>query len=137
MATPDELREQLAQARAAFRDAIEACEMGWRKSPGEGEWTAQETAEHVIEIEALITTMICEACGYDGIEAGKPDCASSIEAVDEFDAVVSRCDEKLKHVTAEDLEKTHERFGNVAGIFDMNVQHLVEHMAQMQTAAGD
>lgn len=135
MATPDELRGTLAEARSTFREAIEAAEMGWRRGPADGAWTAQEVAEHVIEIEARITSMICEACGYPGIESGKPDCASSIEAVDEFDAVVSRCDDKLKYVTPEDLEKTHEMFGNVAGIFEMNVAHLVEHLVQMQEAA--
>ena len=135
MATPDELRAALAEARAAFREAIEEAEMGWRRSPGEGEWSAQEVAEHVIQIEARLTTMICEACGYPGIEIGEPDCASSIEAVDEFDAVVSRCDAKLRHVTPEDLEKPHEHFGNVEAIFGMNVQHLVEHGAQLAAAA--
>ncbi len=137
MATPDELRATLAGARAAFREAIEESEMGWRRGPGDGAWTAQEVAEHVIEIEALITTMVCEACGYEGIEAGKPDCASFIEAIDEFDAVVDRCDAKLKHVTPEDLEKPHKRFGNVAAIFEMNVQHLVEHTAQLLEAAAN
>ena len=135
MATPDELRATLAEARAAFREAIEDAEMGWRRASGEGEWTAQEVAEHVIAIEARITTMVCEACGYPGVEAGKPDCASSIEAVDEFDAVVNRCDARLQYVTAEDLEKAHENFGNVAGIFEMNVAHLVEHNAQLREAA--
>ena len=135
MATPDELRATLAEARGVFREAIEEAEMGWRRTPGEGEWSAQEVAEHVIQIEARITTMICEACGYPGIEIGEPDCASSIEAVDEFDAVVSRCDAKLQHVTPEDLEKPHENFGNVATMFEMNVQHLVEHTAQLAEAA--
>lgn len=135
MATPDELRTALAGARAAMRDAIEAAEMGWRRSPGEGQWTAQEVAEHVIDTEARITTMICEACGYPGIDAGAPDCASSIEAVDEFDAVVDRCDGKLKYVTAEDLRKPHDHFGTVEGIFEMNVQHHVEHAAQLREAA--
>ena len=135
MATPDELRATLAEARGAFREAIEEAEMGWRRTPGEGEWSAQEVAEHVIQIEARITTMICEACGYPGIDIGEPDCASSIEAVDEFDAVVSRCDAKLQHVTPEDLEKPHDNFGNVAAIFEMNVQHLVEHTAQLAGAA--
>lgn len=136
MATPDELRAALAEGRAAMREAIEAAEMGWRHAPGEGQWTAQEVAEHVIDTEARITTMICEACGYPGIDAGAPDCASSIEAVDEFDAVVNRCDGKLKHVTAEDLRKPHDQFGTVEGIFEMNARHLVEHAAQIREAAG-
>ena len=135
MATPDELRATLAEARAVFREAIEEAEMGWRRGPGDGAWTAQEVAEHVIQIEARITTMICEACGYPGVEVGEPDCASSIEAVDEFDAVVNRCDAKLQYVTPEDLEKPHENFGNVAGIFDLNVAHLVEHTGQILEAA--
>ena len=135
MATPDELRATLAEARATFREAIEEAEMGWRRGPGDGEWTAQEVAEHVIQIEARITTMVCEACGYPGIDVGEPDCASSIEAVDEFDAVVSRCDAKLQYVTAEDLEKPHEHFGNVAAIFEMNAQHLAEHTAQLLGAS--
>ena len=136
MATPDELRATLAEARAAFREAIEEAEMGWRRGPGDGAWTAQEVAEHVIQIEAHITTMVCEASGYEGVEVGTPDCASSIEAVDEFDAIVNRCDAKLKYVTPEDLEKTHEMFENVEGIFEMNVAHLVEHTGQLLEAAG-
>ncbi len=135
MATPDELRATLAEAREAMRKEIEAAEMGWRKQPADGGWTAQETAEHVIEIEARITTMVCETCGYPGIDVGKPDCASSIEAIDEFDAVVSRCDGRLKYVTPEDLAKPHGHFGNVEGIFRMNVDHLIEHGAQIREAA--
>ncbi len=135
MATPDELRATLAEARAAFREAIEDAEMGWRRGPGDDGWTAQEVAEHVIEIEARITTMVCEACGYPGVESGKPDCASSIEAADEFDAVVNRCDAKLQYVTPEDLEKPHANFGNVASIFEMNVEHLVEHNVQLREAS--
>lgn len=137
MATPDEVRATLAEARATFREAIEQAEMGWRRGPGDGEWTAQDIAEHVIQVEARLTTMICEACGYPGIEVGQPDCASSIEAVDEFDAVVNRCDAKLNHVTPEDLEKPHERFGTVEGLFELNVNHLTEHTAQLIVASSN
>ena len=136
MATLDEARAALDNGRTAMREAIEAAEMGWRKTAGGDAWTAQQTAEHVIEIEAFFTTAMCDACGYPGVDVVRPDCASSTEALDEFDAVVNNCNAKLKHLTQEDLAKVHERFGTVEEILAMNMNHLTEHAAQIREAAG-
>ena len=135
MTTPDELRATLNEARDLIREAILGAEMGWRRSPAGEEWSAQQTAEHVIQLEAFFTTEICKACGYPGLESVAPDCASSTEAIDEFDAAVSRCNDKLKYLTQEDLAKTHERFGTVEELLGMNTTHLVEHAGQIRTAA--
>ena len=136
MATPDELRAALDTGRTAMREAIEAAEMGWRTTGGGDTWSAQQTAEHTIEIEAFFTTAMCEACGYPGVDVVRPDCASSTEALDEFDAVVNNCNAKLKHLTQEDLAKTHERFGTVEELMGMNLNHLTEHAAQIRESAG-
>ncbi len=136
MATPDELRAALDQGRTAMREAIEAAEMAWRATAGGDAWSAQQTTEHVIEVEALFTTAMCDACGYPGVDVVRPDCASSTEALDEFDAVVNNCNAKLKNLTQEDLAKVHERFGTVEEIMAMNLKHLTEHSAQIREAAG-
>ena len=72
MATPDELRAALDTGRTAMREAIEAAEMGWRTTGGGDTWSAQQTAEHTIEIEAFFTTAMCEACGYPGVDVVRP-----------------------------------------------------------------
>lgn len=141
MATPDELREELAGARAALRAALEAASPAkWEVAPGTGEgeeaWSARRAAEHAIGSEAFFTTAVCTACGYPGVEAVNPSYATPAEAVAGLDAMIELTNKKLKYVTAEDLEKKDERMGTSAAIIELMASHLHDHAAQILAAAG-
>lgn len=141
MATPDELRAQLAESRAAFRAALESITDGWEKVPesGEGEdaWSARQAAQHAIRTEYFFTTAICEACGYPGVDVPEdPQFASPAEAISAFDAAIETTNKKLKYVTETDLAKEHARFGTAETLMNYTISHLRDHAAQMQVAAG-
>ncbi|MFN0095567.1 MAG: DinB family protein [Dehalococcoidia bacterium] len=142
MPTPDELRAAIADGRAALRSALEAAASGdWEKRPasGEGEaaWSARETAEHTVEIEALFATAVCTACGYPGVEFAKPSYATPAEAIAGLEAVTELTNKKLKYVSETDLEKVHDQWKrSAADIMGVNAHHLNDHAAQIRTAAG-
>ena len=140
MATPDELRAELAESRKVFRAALgELDASAWEKAPqsGEGEeaWAPRQAAQHAIGAEAFFTTAICTACGYPGVEAPKPDFATPADAIAGYDSVIELCDKKLKYITEEDLAKPHDRFGSVEGLLTVAASHLRDHAQQMKTAA--
>jgi hypothetical protein len=140
MATPDELRAAIAEGREILRAALEAAKAGdWERKPaGEGEaaWSAREVAQHVIPAEAFFATAICMACGYPGVEFTNRSYASPAEALTALDEVIEITNKKIKYVTDTDLEKAHDRFGNVEGLMKTSAGHLRDHAAQIRAAAG-
>ena len=123
MPTPDELRSDLAAAREEFKAALGAVAAGWEKGAGgsgEDAWSARQTAEHAIPVEAFFATAICTACGYPGVDTVTGSYASPVEAAAHFDEVIEMCNKKLKYVSAEDLEKKHEQFGTAGEMLAMN-----------------
>ncbi len=141
MATPDELREQLAAARAEFRSALEQVGDAWEKQPaggGEGEesWSPRQAAEHAIGTETFFATAVCKACGYPGVDKVDTNYPTAQDALKAFDEVVEMCNKKLKHISEGDLQQTHERFGKVEDLLNMNINHMREHAAQMKETAG-
>ncbi len=140
MATPDELRAALAEARADFRKAISDAAGAWEKTPAQGEgeeaWSPRQAAEHAIAAEAYFTSAICKACGYPGVDRVEPAYAGADEAIRAFDEVVEMCNKKLQYITETDLEKSHERFGTVENLMQVNAGHMREHAAQMRAVAG-
>lgn len=140
MATPDELRADLAEGRKVLREALAAASSGWERKPagGEGEaaWSARETAEHVIPAEAHFTTLVCTACGYPGVEFDpRPSYATTDDAIKAFDEMVERCNKKLKYVTEGDLEKSHEGWTS-AHFMVAAANHVRDHATQIRAAAG-
>lgn len=139
MATPDELRADLAAAREEFRSAVTAAAGAWDAKPaaGEGEdaWSARQAAEHAIAAEAFFTTAICEACGYPGVERVTPSYPAAADALEGHTTVVEMCDKKLRYVTEKDLEMKHERWGTVADLLALCAHHLRDHAAQIRRAA--
>ena len=127
MPTPDELRASIATGRRTFREALLAAADGWERAPagGEGEeaWSARQTAEHVVPVEAFFTTAVCSACGYPGVESPTASYPTAEDAAAAFDEVAALCDGRLKHVTETDLAMQHERFGTVADLLAMNAHH--------------
>ena len=143
MPTPDEVRADVAAARAELASALAAAPSdAWERKPesGEGEdaWSAREAAQHVIGAEMYFASAVCEACGYDGpespfadgLELASPEAASAA-----LEQAAAAADSKVQHVTAGDLERSHERMGPLPAIFESWSGHLRDHAAQI-TAAG-
>ncbi|MGD9933897.1 MAG: DinB family protein [Dehalococcoidia bacterium] len=141
MATPDELRAAIAEAREALAAALEAAKAGdWEKEPGTGEgeaaWSARATAEHVVGAEAFFTNAICTACGYPGVEFANRSYANAGEAAAALAEVIELTNKKLKYVSETDLVNKHERFGSVEGLMATQAGHAKDHAAQIRAAAG-
>ena len=142
MPTPDEVRADVAAARDELAAALSAAPAAtWERAPasGEGEdaWSAREAAQHVIGAEMYFASAVCEACGYDGPESPFPgglELASPEAASATLDQAAAAADSKMRHVTAGDLERSHERMGPLPAIFESWSGHLREHAAQIAAA---
>ena len=144
MPTPDEVRADLSAARDELAAALSAAPADtWERKPesGEGEdaWSAREAAQHVIGAELYYTNAVCEACGYDGPEspfAGGLELASPEAANAALTQAAAAADSKIQHVTAGDLERSHERMGPLPDVFESWTGHLRDHAAQITAAGG-
>lgn len=141
MATADELRTQLAEARGEFRAALAGADSYWERQPaggGEGEesWSPRKVAEHAIGAETYFTSAICKACGYPGVEPAKDTLPSVEEALQEFDRAVEATNGRLKHISEPDLKQPHPRFESVEGLLNTNIEHMRDHAVQIRDAAG-
>lgn len=136
MATPDELRANLAKARAEFRAALEAVADVWETKPpsGEGEaaWSPREAAEHAIPAETLFTYSACKAAGYPGPARPETSYPTAADAIKTFDEVVVATNEKLAQIQEKDLALPQETFGSVGELLQINIDHMHEHAAQMK-----
>lgn len=140
LATPDEIRAALAESRSALRDAIAGAGEAWEKKPegGEGEdaWSPRQVAEHVIPLEARMTSMVCDTCGYPGVDPVEGNYPTVEAALASFDEVIAMDDKKLKYVSDTDLAKEHERLGSVETLMQrFLVGHQNEHAAQIRAAS--
>ena len=133
MATPDELREQIAEGRAAFRAALEGAADGWEDRPEGDEWTRRETAEHTISVDYAFANWGVSLSAGDqaSIEREELSLASAAEALEAFAASSAHSDAAWADVTAEQLEQelrpgmNGERGMSLVGL------HLQEHARQI------
>ena len=131
MATPDELRIEIASARAAFREALaSANEDGWETVSG-GDWTPRQVAQHAIPAQVYFASEICAACGYPGLERPAAEYPTAAAALAAFDEAADKADGRLKYVSEADLLVKHERMGSVESIMQLDASHLIEHASQM------
>jgi hypothetical protein len=143
MATPDELRAEIADARATLRTALQgASQDTWEKLPadggdGEDAWSARQAAEHVIGAEIYFTNLVCKACGYPGPESpfsgGKPNFTSVDDARTALDDAIAAADSKIKYITETDLAITRDE-GTVETLVAFWPQHTRDHAQQITTA---
>jgi len=143
MATPDELRAEIAAARDTLRTALHATSQEtWEREPagstdGEESWSARQTAEHVIGAEIYFTNLVCKACGYPGpdspFEGGKPSFDTVDAARAAFDQAIAIADSKIKYVTETDLAIARDE-GTVESLVAFWPQHTREHAAQVNAA---
>lgn len=144
MATPDELRSDIAQARDELRSVLRGVDKDWEKEPenGEGEdaWSARQAAEHVVRAEIFYARMVSTTCGRDAPENPWADAPPALrtpgDALRALDQAVAIADPELVLVTEADLPRPHERWGSIEEILKGNARHVREHAAQIRTAAG-
>lgn len=144
MATPDELRSDIARARDELRGVLRGVDEDWEKEPesGEGEdvWSARQAAEHVVRAEIFYARMVSTTCGRDAPENPWADAPPALptpeDALRALDEAASVSDPALELVTDEDLMRPHERWGTIEQILAGDARHLREHAAQIRTPVG-
>ena len=136
MATADELREQIAEARAAFQTALEGAAGGWEEQPEGDEWTRRQTAEHAIGVDYAFAGWAVSLTGGEeaSIERTDPSLASAAEALEAFAASSAHSDTLWAGVTAEHLEQ--ELRPEMSGERGMSMvgMHLQEHAQQISAS---
>lgn len=142
MATPDELRAEIAGAREAFRVALSVAAAAWETKPtsGEGEdaWSPRQVAEHAIPLEVYFAAKVCEACGYPGVKwEGATAFATADEATEAFDQAVAIANGRLKYVSETDLPKKKDESSRSAEEYmQIDAGHMNDHASQLLAAAG-
>ena len=131
MATPDELRANLAAGRAALKEAISAAKDRWETSMAGGEWAPRRAAEHAASTDVYYASEVCAACGYPGLDPWEASYADAEAALAGVDAAAAKADGRLKYVTDKDLEMVHQKYGPVSALMGMAAEHMREHAEQI------
>ena len=136
MATPDELREQIAEARAAFQTALEGAAEGWDEQPEGDEWTRRQTAEHTIGVDYAFAGWATSLTAGEeaSIERTDPSLASAAEALEAFAASSAHSDALWAGVTAEHLEQELRPEMSGERGMSMVLTHLQEHAEQISAS---
>ncbi len=141
MATPKELRQAIVDARADLHSAFHAAHNSWNTKPasgaGEDAWSPREAAQHVIGAEVFFASLVAQACGAPPLERQRPDVETPAAAAASLVRFAAMADDVLRHVTAEDLEKTQnsplgER--TVRQLMEMVASHVHDHANQIRNA---
>ena len=143
MASPDELRAEIARARDELREVLRGVDKGWEKEPesGEGEdaWSPRQAAEHVVRAEVFYARMVNSTCGREGPENpwadGPPVLPTAADALRALDEAVALADPALALVTEADLPRPHERWGSIEEILAGDARHIREHATQIRAAS--
>ncbi|MCK9485727.1 MAG: DinB family protein [Dehalococcoidia bacterium] len=141
MASADELRQQIADARNAFRQALQGVDGKWEQSPGGEEWSPKQIAQHAIGGEVYFANFVSTAMLGKPGEADRSEIASSADALTRHEAAAALADRAFKYVEDSDLTKPAE---NIPGSTDQNVEaamrgaaaHLREHTEQLRSFLG-
>jgi hypothetical protein len=143
MANPNELRNDLVEARAELQAAFHDAHANWDQAPtaGEGEeaWAPKQAAEHVIGTEVFFTSKISVACGARAIETPAITCSTPAEAAATLTRISALCDRTLRHVSEADLSKTYQNSQGqprtVEQALSILASHAREHAQQIREAA--
>ncbi len=139
MATPDDLRADLAAARNELADALAGAGDHWERKPasGEGEaaWSPREAAEHCIPADVAYASAVCLACGYPGLDRLEASYAGAADAKTGLEQVSAIADGRLKYVTEKDLAMKNQRGNSVEDMIKANTAHFRDHAAQIRAAA--
>jgi hypothetical protein len=139
MPTPDELRADIAAARADFQSALEGASASWEKAPapgaeGEDAWSPRQAAEHAIGADLYFASEVCGACGYPGLELSRLSLATPAEAITAFAEASAKSDGRLKYAADNDLSMQHKRIGRAADDTELSPRPPRAHAAQIRAA---
>jgi hypothetical protein len=136
--TPDELRADLADARAAFAEAVRGAGEAWARAPasgdGEDAWSPRQAAEHCIAADVMYASAVCLACGYPGLDRIDASYASPDEAMAGLEKASALADGRLKYVTDKDLLMKNQRGYSVEDMIRASSKHFRDHAAQVLAA---
>jgi hypothetical protein len=139
MATPDELRADLGEARKDFAAALREAGEAWEREPasGEGEaaWSPRQAAEHCIAADVMYASAVCLACGYPGLERLEASYASADDAGIGLEQASAVADGRLKYVTEKDLAMKNQRGYSVEDMIRASANHFRDHAAQIRAAS--
>ena len=141
MPAPQDMLQQLRQARSDAEAAIIECNEKWEVKPtgGEGEdaWSPKEVAQHIVGAEWFFTNLIGQACGAPSMERPQFDVTTPQQAAAALRQVGEGNDTVLNKLTEGDLAKTTEtRFGtqSVQQLLEMMTNHARDHVNQLRAA---
>jgi hypothetical protein len=142
MPSPKELREDLVEARAELQAALHEAHTAWEQKPagaseGEDAWCPRQVAEHVIGAELFFANGVAQACGAPGPERQAPDVSSPAAAAASLTRFAAKSDNILRHVSQDDLAKTHTmRIGelSVEQMLTVMASHARDHAQQIRSA---
>jgi hypothetical protein len=123
MSASDELREQILEARDAFRSALAAAP--WSDA------VAGVVAEAAKQ-ELWYASAVCAACGYPGLEIPEYAFANAEAAQEGYEAAVAKAQGRIKYVQDPELEKPYEKTGDVAGLLREYAQTVRAEAAQLE-----
>lgn len=144
MASPKELRAAIVENRAQLQQALHGAHESWERKPagGEGEdaWSPRQVAEHSIGAEWYFTNAISQACGAPPVERPTLDFSSPATAAATATRVGATCDNILRHVSEQDLEKSWdlgEQLGkrSVGEMLTIMGSHGQDHINQLRAAS--
>jgi uncharacterized damage-inducible protein DinB len=136
MASADELRSAVEQARQELRAAIEAAAGRWEESPGGEEWAAKRVAEHVVGAERGYAGRVATAMQGRPPERTELQLASAEEALQALEAAGADFSRVVRYVEDRDLKKVPEPGKpDVEAIMRGAADHLREHAEQIRAAA--
>jgi hypothetical protein len=139
MATPDELRADLAEARKEFAEALREAGEAWERVPlgGEGEaaWSPRQAAEHCVAADVMYASAVCATCGYPGLDRLEASYASAADAVIGLEQASAIADGRLKYVTDRDLAMKNQRGNTVESIMLHAIAHFRDHAQQIREAS--
>lgn len=144
MASPKEHRAAIAENRAQLQEALHGAHQSWERKPagadGEDAWSPKQVAEHLIGSDWFFTNAISQACGAPALERPSLDVSTPAAAAATATRVGATCDNILRHVSDQDLEKSHElgQFGqrSVDEMLTMMTAHAQDHINQLKAASG-
>ena len=139
MASLDELRRAITEARAELLTAAALAAATWEQargpeSSGEEGWSPRQAAEHAIGADTAFARAVADAVGLappprQTIELATADAAASVSA-----DVAKLADAVYGAVEPTHLEIATRFAGNVEGVLRVAAGHLQEHAKQI---AGD
>ena len=136
MALTDELRMDIAAARAELRAAIEGSSGGWEQSPGGEEWPPRRIAEHVIRADVSFARYVLGATGQPGADTPREELSlpTGAEALAALERSAGVADPVWATVQAEQLTLAAPPMDSIEATMRLAGSHLREHAQQI--AAG-